>query len=158
MKLNKFYCHAFHREYNKLIYIIIHYYWYNLRYSASESNTWQNGLSGHGLCAPMSVIQCNMKGCQEKQTESMVQVLLLAIHSCLVTNTELCVNNFMDCNRFYIHTYIKYFHKLYMYTERKKRKENPSRNSHHQPHCKLTDNRFQCNRQWKISPRRQHLA
>ena len=62
-----------------------------------------------------------------KQTnKTMVQVLLFAIHFCLVTNKQFCVNNFMEWNRFYIHTYIKWFHKLYMYTERKK-----ERKSHH---------------------------
>ena len=52
----------------------------------------------------------------------MVQVLLFAIHFCLVTNKQFCVNNFMEWNRFYIHTCIKSLHELYMYTERKNKK------------------------------------
>ena len=43
------------------------------------------GAKSHGLCAPIYVIQCNMKGCQEKTNKTMVQVLLFVIHFCLVT-------------------------------------------------------------------------
>ena len=52
---------------------------------------------------------------------------------------------------FYIHTYIKYIHKLYMYIVRKIRKEKASfrRDTNHQPHWKLSDNRIQCSQQWK---------
>ena len=72
----------------------------------------------------------------------MVQVLLFAIHFCLVTNKQFCVNNFWSEIVFiYTHTYIKCFHKLYMYTERKKKKGKaiiPTK--HHQPHWNLSDN------------------
>ena len=61
------------------------------------------------------------KGARKKTQKTMVQVLLFAIHFCLVTNKQFCVNNFMEWNRFYIHTYIKYFHRLYMHTERNKK-------------------------------------
>ena len=73
----------------------------------------------------------------------MVQFLLFAIHFGLVTNKKLCVNNFMERNRFYIHTYIKWFHKLYMYTERKKERKNhhpgETPTTSHTGICQITD-------------------
>ena len=151
--MNKFYCHALHKEY-RISCGVIHHYWYNLRYSTSESHTWQKGLEAKAYVSQYLLYNVIWKGARKQTNKTMVQVLLFAIHFCLVTSKQFCVNNFMEWNRFYIHTDIKCFHKLYMYTERKKRKEKPSFqwNTHHQPHWNLSDNRLQCSRQWKISP------
>ena len=133
---------------------VIHHYWYNLRYSTSESHTWQKGQEAMAFVPQYLLYNVIWKVLG--QTKQWYRFCSLLYTSALWQINNSCVNNFMEWNRFYIHTYIKYLHKLYMYTERKKRKEKPSfrRNTHHQPHWKLSDNRFQCSRQWKISPRR----
>ena len=93
-----------------------------------QSHTWQKGLEAKAYVPQYLLYNVIWKGARKKQTnKTMVQVLLFAIHLCLVTNKQFCVNNFWSEIVFiYIHTYIKCFHKLYMYTERK-----TERKSHH---------------------------
>ena len=68
MTMNKFYCHALHKEY-RIPCGVIHHYWYNLRYSTSKSYI-AKGARSQGLCAPISVIQCNMKGARKEKKQS----------------------------------------------------------------------------------------
>ena len=90
-----------------------------------QSHTWQKGRKAMAYVPQYLLYNVIWKGARKKINKTMVQVLLFAIHFCLVTNKQFCVNDFMEWSRFYIHTYIKSLHKLYIYTERKKRKEKP---------------------------------
>ena len=65
----------------------------------------------------------------------------------------------MEWNRFYIHTYILSIHN-FTCTPKGKRQKKPSlrRNSHHQSHWTLSDDRFQCSRQRKMLAKKQHLC
>ena len=81
------------------IHIVIHHYWYNWRYSTSESYAWQKGLEAMAYVPQYLLYNVISKG--DRKIKSTVHVLLFDIHSCLVTNKQFCVNNFfMEWNRF----------------------------------------------------------
>ena len=66
MTMNKFYCHALHKEY-RISCRVIHHYWYNLRYSTSESHTWQNGLEAKAYVPQYLLYNVIWKGARKKK-------------------------------------------------------------------------------------------
>ena len=68
MTMNKFYCHALHKEY-RISCRVIHRYWCNLRYSTSESHTWQKGLEAMAYVPQYLLYNVIWKGARKTKTK-----------------------------------------------------------------------------------------